>query len=189
MRVKIEVVGISLNKNNSSPFIVILGEKESKVRIPIIIGASEAQSIAIALEHISVPRPLTHDSFATLVRLFDIKLTEVFIYNYEDGVFSAEMAFTKGDETKRMDSRASDAIAMALRMNSPIYTTKEIINEAGITFDSEDEQYEENREKQSLKDLDIDELNSLLDETVKKENYEMAAQIHAEINKRKEKQL
>ncbi|MEG1574481.1 MAG: DUF151 domain-containing protein [Bacteroidales bacterium] len=187
-KVEIEVVGISLNKNNSTPFIVILGEKDSDVRMPVIIGASEAQAIAVALEHISVPRPLTHDSFAAMARLYDIKLLEVFIYNYENGVFSSEMVFSKDDEIKRLDSRTSDAIAIALRMNSPIYTTKSIISEAKIIFNDDNVQDIEEKEKRPLKELTIDKLNLLLDESVKREDYETAAQIHAEIKQRKETQ-
>ncbi|MEG1642786.1 MAG: DUF151 domain-containing protein [Bacteroidales bacterium] len=187
-KVEIEVVGISLNKNNSTPFIVILGEKDSDVRMPVIIGASEAQAIAVALEHISVPRPLTHDSFAAMARLYDIKLLEVFIYNYENGVFSSEMVFSKDDEIKRLDSRTSDAIAIALRMNSPIYTTKSIISEAKIIFNDDNVPDIEEKEKRPLKELTIDKLNLLLDESVKREDYETAAQIHAEIKQRKETQ-
>ena len=136
-RVKLKVMGITYSQIQNGAYALVLAEENGDRRIPIIIGTAEAQSIAIRLEHLTPPRPMTHDLFASFAQGFGIRLREVFVYHYEDGVFSSELLFDDGTRQIRIDSRTSDAIAIALRTQSPIYTTEKIINEAGIIFQEE----------------------------------------------------
>ena len=136
-RVKLKVMGITYSQIQNGAYALVLAEENGDRRIPIIIGTAEAQSIAIRLEHLTPPRPMTHDLFASFAQGFGIRLREVFVYHYEDGVFSSELLFDDGTRQIRIDSRTSDAIAIALRTQSPIYTTEKIISEAGIIFQEE----------------------------------------------------
>lgn len=136
-RVKLKVMGITYSQIQNGAYALVLAEENGERRIPIIIGTAEAQSIAIRLEHLTPPRPMTHDLFASFAQGFGIRLREVFVYHYEEGVFSSELLFDDGTRQIRIDSRTSDAIAIALRTQSPIYTTEKIINEAGIIFQEE----------------------------------------------------
>ena len=119
----------------SGAYALILAEENGARRVPIIVGTSEAQSIAIALEHITPPRPLTHDLFMTFAQAFGIQLREVFIYKFEDGVFYSELLFDDGITQVRLDSRTSDAIAIALRVKCDIYTTEHIVSECGVVLE------------------------------------------------------
>ncbi len=186
------------------PYALILAEEEGARRIPIIVGTSEAQSIAIALEHITPPRPLTHDLFVTFAQAFGIQLREVFIYKFEDGVFYSELLFDDGITQVRLDSRTSDAIAIALRVKCDIYTTDQIVAECGVVLedassmtDKDDEEYalldkepEDIEDAEELKKwlslLDEDELTERLDEAVSDENYEYAKMYKDEIRRREE---
>lgn len=125
-------MGISYNPMQDGAFGLLLAAEGSNKRIPIIIGAAEAQAIAIVIENINPQRPMTHDLFATLAHAFGVELKEVFIYNFEDGIFSAEMTFSDGDRQVTLDSRTSDAVAIAIRTGAPIYTTPAILEETGI---------------------------------------------------------
>lgn len=131
-RVKLTLMGISYNPMQDGAFGLLLAAEGSNKRIPIIIGAAEAQAIAIVIENINPQRPMTHDLFATLAHAFGVELKEVFIYNFEDGIFSAEMTFSDGDRQVTLDSRTSDAVAIAIRTGAPIYTTPAILEETGI---------------------------------------------------------
>ena len=114
-RVKLKVMGITYSQIQNGAYALVLAEENGDRRIPIIIGTAEAQSIAIRLEHLTPPRPMTHDLFASFAQGFGIRLREVFVYHYEDGVFSSELLFDDGTRQIRIDSRTSDAIAIALR--------------------------------------------------------------------------
>lgn len=127
-RIRLKVLGISYSQIQSGAYALILAQVDGPYRIPVVIGASEAQSIAIRLESIIPPRPMTHDLFVSFAHAFGVKLKEVFIYKFEDGIFSSELTFTDGERTIVLDSRTSDAIGIALRTKSPIYTTKEILD-------------------------------------------------------------
>lgn len=204
-RVKLRVQGLTNSQVQSGAYALILAEENGPRRIPIIVGTSEAQSIAIALEKITPPRPLTHDLFATFTRAFGIMLHEVFIYKFEDGVFYSQLLFDDGQRQVRLDSRTSDAIAIALRVKCNIYTTEQIVRECGIVLEevsasdeeSDDEDdYLLNMEPEDINDetqlqkwlslLDADELSERLEEAIAEENYEYAKMYKDELRRREE---
>ena len=191
-RVKLKVMGITYSQIQNGAYDLVLAEENGDRRIPIIIGTAEAQSIAIRLEHLTPPRPMTHDLFASFAQGFGIRLREVFVYHYEDGVFSSELLFDDGTRQIRIDSRTSDAIAIALRTQSPIYTTEKIINEAGIIFQEEPKEKKKEETKtvkrKHLNDYSTKELKERLEEAVRMEAYEKAALIQQELKKREQKQ-
>lgn len=191
-RVKLKVMGITYSQIQNGAYALVLAEENGDRRIPIIIGTAEAQSIAIRLEHLTPPRPMTHDLFASFAQGFGIRLREVFVYHYEDGVFSSELLFDDGTRQIRIDSRTSDAIAIALRTQSPIYTTEKIINEAGIIFQEEPKEKKKEETKtvkrKHLNDYSTKELKERLEEAVRTEAYEKAALIQQELKKREQKQ-
>ena len=191
-RVKLRVMGITYSQIQNGAYALVLAEENGDRRIPIIIGTAEAQSIAIRLEHLTPPRPMTHDLFASFAQGFGIRLREVFVYHYEDGVFSSELLFDDGTRQIRIDSRTSDAIAIALRTQSPIYTTEKIISEAGIIFQEEPKEKKKEETKtvkrKHLNDYSTKELKERLEEAVRMEAYEKAALIQQELKKREQKQ-
>lgn len=205
-KIKLRVQGLTNSQIQSGAYALILAEEDGARRIPIIVGTSEAQSIAIALERITPPRPLTHDLFVTFAQAFGVQLREVFIYKFEDGVFYSELLFDDGVSQVRIDSRTSDAIAIALRIKCDIYTTPRIVNECGIVLeeasyadDEEDDDYSlldkepediDNEEelKKWLSLLEEEELNERLAEAVSDENYEYAKMYKDEIRRRQEKE-
>ena len=191
-RVKLKVMGITYSQIQNGAYALVLAEENGDRRIPIIIGTAEAQSIAIRLEHLTPPRPMTHDLFASFAQGFGIRLREVFVYHYEDGVFSSELLFDDGTRQIRIDSRTSDAIAIALRTQSPIYTTEKIISEAGIIFQEEPKEKKKEETKtvkrKHLNDSSTKELKERLEEAVRMEAYEKAALIQQELKKREQKQ-
>lgn len=191
-RVKLKVMGITYSQIQNGAYALVLAEENGDRRIPIIIGTAEAQSIAIRLEHLTPPRPMTHDLFASFAQGFGIRLREVFVYHYEDGVFSSELLFDDGTRQIRIDSRTSDAIAIALRTQSPIYTTEKIISEAGIIFQEgpKEKKKEETKtvKRKHLNDYSTKELKERLEEAVRMEAYEKAALIQQELKKREQKQ-
>ena len=191
-RVKLKVMGITYSQIQNGAYALVLAEENGDRRIPIIIGTAEAQSIAIRLEHLTPPRPMTHDLFASFAQGFGIRLREVFVYHYEDGVFSSELLFDDGTRQIRIDSRTSDAIAIALRTQSPIYTTEKIISEAGIIFQEEPKEKKKEETKtvkrKHLNDHSTKDLKERLEEAVRMEAYEKAALIQQELKKREQKQ-
>lgn len=200
-KVKLNVLGLSYSQTQSGAYALVLSEEEGDRRIPIIIGGVEAQSIAIQLEELEPPRPLTHDLFKSFAEAFAVHVLEVVIYRLEEGIFYAELVCERAGTRVRIDSRTSDAVAIALRFQCPIYTTEEIIEKAGIVLTLEGETPEtsvkdEPREKTSseiensnpYQDYSIQQLNSLLDEAVRDEDYERASQLRDEIGRRKDKE-
>lgn len=194
--IKLNVLGISYSQTQSGAYALILTEEKGDRRIPIIVGGFEAQSIAIALEGLKPPRPLTHDLFLNFARSFGISVREVIIYKLEEGVFFSQILCGNGLEKITLDARTSDAIALALRFNCPIFTTEEIIAKAGIVldFDREDSsasqtlKNEPTQPKSKSKEYlnrSLEELESMLQEAVGKEDYERASLIRDEINRRK----
>ncbi|MDP4187268.1 MAG: bifunctional nuclease family protein [Bacteroidota bacterium] len=198
-KVKLNVLGISYSQTQSGAYALVLSEENGERRIPIIVGGFEAQAIAIQLEGLNPPRPLTHDLFLNFAKAFKINLTEVNIYKLEEGVFYSKLICESPQVKLSVDARTSDAIALALRFKCPIYTTEEIISKAGIILDFEKESKEneeskgasvgssnsDSSEANEFVDLDTQELKELLDESVKQENYERASLIRDELNKRK----
>ena len=136
-RVKLKVLGLSYSMSQAGAYALILSDEQDLHRIPIVIGMPEAQSIAIQLEKIQTQRPLTHDLVKTLADALKVALKEVFIYHLEAGIFYAELLFEADKSIVKIDSRTSDAIALALRYGCPIYTTPEIVEKAGILVGQE----------------------------------------------------
>jgi bifunctional DNase/RNase len=199
-KIRLNVLGISYSQTQTGAYALVLAEENGKRRIPIIVGGFEAQAIAIQLEGLKPPRPLTHDLFFNFARSFNIELIEVTIHKLEEGVFHSKLTCRGADQTIEIDTRTSDAIALALRFKCPIFTTSDIIERAGIVLDFEQtqESFDESGEKEtkdieiedekSLKNLaqyDAAELKRLLDEAIKDEDYEKASMIRDEMNRRK----
>ena len=122
-RIALKVLGISYSHTQSGAYALVLAQVGGPIRIPVVIGASEAQSIAMKIEGITPPRPMTHDLMANFCRAFGMGLKEVFIYKFEDGIFYSEMTFSDSEREVSLDARTSDAIALAMRMGAPIFTT------------------------------------------------------------------
>lgn len=199
-RVKLKVIGLSYNQLQSGAFALLLGEEKGRLRIPVVIGAAEAQSIAIFMESVKPPRPMTHDLFTSFAHAFGIRLVEVFIYKFEDGVFYSELTFDDGERSIAIDARTSDAIAIAMRSHAPIWTTRAIIEETGFVIESDPTVEDSASDVDSGEDYGIDdaatvgdisperyaveELEKMLAKLIEAEDYEEAARI-SEIIKRK----
>ena len=141
-RIRLKVLGLSYSQIQQGAYALILAQVNGPYRIPVVIGPAEAQSIAMAMESIKPPRPMTHDLFVSFAHTFGVKLKEAFIYKFEDGIFSCELTFTDGDRTVVIDARTSDGIAIAMRTGSPIYTTQEILDKTGFLLEVEGENAE-----------------------------------------------
>lgn len=204
--VKLTIKGISYSQTQNGAYALILSEVDGERKLPIVIGAFEAQSIAIALEkEITPPRPLTHDLFKNFADRFEIVVKQVIIHKLVDGVFYSSIICERDKIEEIIDARTSDAIALALRFNAPIFTYKNILDKAGIylktstskkSLSKQEETVIESlilgEDKESVKPAKEDysrfsliELNKMLDEAVKNENYEKAASVRDEISKRK----
>lgn len=193
-KVKLKVIGISYSQLRSGAYALILATADAPYRIPIIIGTAEAQAIAIKMENIVPPRPMTHDLFVSFSHAFGIKLKEVFIYKFENGVFSSELTFSDGERQIVLDSRTSDAIAIALRTKTPIYTTEEIVAETGYLLDENAEissddtlNNDEEQNEPKLENYAIEELERTLAKLIEQENYEEAARVSKILNRKKDK--
>lgn len=187
---KINIVGLSFTQTQSAAYVLILSEEESNRRIPVIIGGVEAQSIAIKIEGLTPPRPLTHDLFLNLAKVFSIHLMEVLIYKVEDGIFYSELVFTKDGEIMKIDSRTSDAVALAFRFNCPIYMYEDIIAKVGIVYDAEAQKKDEAIKGEitgNISSVSFKDLKFMLKDAVDTENYEMASIIRDELKRREEK--
>ena len=185
-KIKVKVLGLSYSNSRGEniPYIVILGRPEDKIRIPIIIGASEAQSIAIALEKVPAPRPLSHDIFATLTKEFNVEVGEVIIYEYNEGVFLAKLICKNEEMVKEIECRPSDGIAIALRMDIPIYTYQHIFDEAGVSIEDKKAAQQKRKieeEEKPIEELNEKQLQKLLKKAIDAENYELASQINERI--------
>ena len=202
-KIRLNVLGISYSQTQTGAYALVLAEEAGKRRIPIIVGGFEAQAIAIQLEGLKPPRPLTHDLFLNFSKTFKIDLIEVTIYKLEEGVFFAKLTCDDGKNIVEIDARTSDAIALALRFKCPIFTTEEIMQRAGIILDfdkesakksdpereskKQDIKVENKPQSEELKSIKMPELKSMLDEAVRDENYERASLLRDEINRRKKK--
>jgi bifunctional DNase/RNase len=194
-RVKLKVMGISYSQTQSGAYALILLEENGERRIPIIIGGFEAQAIVIKLENLDPPRPLTHDLFKKFADEFNISITEVMIYKLEEGVFFSKLVCSNEQKSYSIDSRTSDAVAIALRFGCPIYITEEILEKAGITISPSDGDVTPSGEAEAIFETESgkygsysdEELYKMIDEAVKTEDYEKAASIRDEIEKRKRK--
>jgi hypothetical protein len=200
-KIELEVLALSHSITHSHSYAVVLGEVEGSRRIPIVIGGFEAQAIAIALENMSPSRPLTHDLMKNICDAYGLELQEVIINDLLDGIFFSKLVCKNDKETIEIDSRTSDALALALRFNCPIYTFENIIESAGImTKEMEEaeqfveEEYDETEELEmeleeltkpkSIKEYSLDQLQVALDEALNNEDYEKAAELRDELDKR-----
>lgn len=204
-KIKLKVLGISYSQIQSGAYALILAQADGPYRIPVVIGANEAQSIAIRMEGIIPPRPMTHDLFVSFAHAFGVKLKNVFIYKFEDGIFSSELTFTDGEREIVLDSRTSDAIAIAMRTKSPIYTTRSILDETGFIMeetgggDTSSQSTEGNspstsdsgdsspRTEPRIEQYSIEELEKTLSRLIEQENYEEAARISKIIAEKRDK--
>ncbi|MDE7411711.1 MAG: bifunctional nuclease family protein [Paramuribaculum sp.] len=202
-RIKLKVLGLSYSQIQSGAYALILAQIGGPYRIPVVIGAPEAQSIAMRMENIAPPRPLTHDLFLSFAHAFGVKLKEVFIYKFEDGIFSSELTFTDGERTITIDSRTSDAIAIAIRTGSPIYTPKEILDETGFIIESQSpaSSAKTKANEDDLDDLElpsmmrtpklenytVEELERTLAKLISQEKYEEAARVNKILQEKKSK--
>ncbi len=195
-RIKLKVMGISYSQTQSGAYALILIEENGDRRIPIIIGGFEAQAIVIKLENLDPPRPLTHDLFKKFADEFNISVIEVMIYKLEEGVFFSKLVCNNGEKEYSIDSRTSDAVAIALRFGCPIYITEDIIKKAGITVNPTDSELSSVNEVESFFEPEKtkydsysdEELYKMIDEAIKTEDYERAASLRDEIAKRKKRQ-
>ncbi len=199
-RIRLKVLGISYSQLQSGAYALLLCEENGPHKIPIVIGGTEAQSIAIKMEGIIPPRPLTHDLFVSFAHAFGVKLMEVFIYKFEDGIFYSELSFSDGKRTVQLDARTSDAIAIAMRTHTPIFTTAEVVSETGFIIndsdiaDAADSQQDADAAPEvpgadyfaepKLENYAVEELERTLQQLIEDENYEEAARVN-EILKRK----
>ncbi len=193
-KISLNILGLSVSQTQTGAYALVLAEEDGERRIPIIIGPVEAQAIAIHLEGLKPPRPLTHDLICNMALAFDIALLEVTIHKLEEGIFFSELLCEMNGKEIRIDSRTSDAIALAIRFRCPIYTTEEILQKAGIVLEMSEEQDlkpdEEGFEPLSpgrsfYQKYTLSELENALEEAVMEENYEKASLIRDEIKKRK----
>jgi uncharacterized protein len=195
-KIELVIMGLSHSVTATNNYAVILNEKDGSRRLPIVIGGYEAQAIATAMEGIVAHRPLTHDLFKSTLETFDIELQSVLISNLDEGVFYARLVCVKDGMEVEIDSRTSDAIAMAVRMKCPIFTYENILESAGVVLEESMKDEEDSTsikpaksitskaKSTSIQDLSDDELEQLLDQVLSEENYEKAAAIRDEIKKR-----
>jgi len=198
-KIELSVVGLSYSQTQTGAYALILKEKSGNRRLPIIIGGAEAQAIAIPLEQMTPSRPLTHDLFKSFLDSFNIVVNEVIVHNLVEGIFFAKIVCVKDGKEIELDARSSDAVALALRCEVPIFTHDFILSSAGIIIDEDDE--EESSDLGSTEEIRVDtpetedpkesgsvaELKKQLQEALEKEDYEKASKIRDEINRRSKK--
>ncbi len=196
-KIELEIIAISHSITQTHSYAVVLGEVNGIRRLPIIIGGFEAQAIAVALEKMNPSRPLTHDLMKNFMTAFGIDLHEIIINDLQEGVFYSKLVCSNENDTIEIDSRTSDAIAMAVRFGCPIYTLDTILESAGILFEESEEKGKKKRKKkeplpeemrpaghEDLKQMTLTELNNLLSEVLDSEDYIRAIAIRDEINSR-----
>lgn len=192
-KIRLNILGLSVSQTQSGAYALVLAEENGDRRIPIIIGPVEAQAIAIQLEGLKPPRPLTHDLIKNIAIAFDIVLLEVTIYKLEEGIFYSELLCEMNGKEVIIDSRTSDAVALALRFKCPIYTSEEILTKSGIVLDSEDDlssgdsflTEEKEASDSPFANYSAQELDEMLNEAIQNEDYEKASIIRDEVDKRK----
>jgi bifunctional DNase/RNase len=195
--IELEILGLSSNHSQSGSFTLILGEIEGKRRLPIVIGMFEAQAIAIEIEKIIPNRPMTHDLFKSFSSNFGFTIEHILVSDMREGVFYAKIICHSASKRVEIDARPSDAIAIAVRFDAPIYCSSAVMSEAAIEFTEEDEKREQQssakgsassgtkkKSDTSLKDYSLDKLNKMLEQAINAEDYEKAARLRDEINRR-----
>ena len=200
-KIELEIVALSHSVTQTHNYAVVLGEQEGTRRLPIVIGGFEAQAIAVAMEQMTPNRPLTHDLFKSALETFGVELQAVIINNLLDGIFYSQLICSRNGETVEIDSRTSDALAMAVRFNCPIYTFEFILDAAGVILeetDSDPEQLDKPAKRKrrkkttksnsgnALNQYSVEDLSKMLDDVLADEDYERAAAIRDEIKRRGE---
>lgn len=199
-KIPLEIIALSHSVTQSHSFAVVLGEVDGTRRLPIVIGGFEAQAIAVALDNMKPSRPLTHDLMKTICDTFAVELDHVFISKLKDGIFFSTLIFTNGEQSYELDSRTSDALALAVRFECPIFVAETILQEAGVDAELGEEQNESELEEKieeltanvsappssasNFGNMSLDELNEELDAAIENEDYERAARIRDELKKR-----
>ena len=191
-KVRVEIIGMTYSESSTGAYVLILGDKNSRRRLPIVIGSNEAQAIAIGIERQPNSRPLTHDLLLKFANTFNVKILEVVINRFRDGVFYAMLVCQQGNEMLMIDARPSDAIALAVRLGCEIYAYESVMQEAGIIMDDMDEDDNPSQsetinkvdEEPDMDLLTLSELEDLLQEAIDNEDYQKAAQIRDEIKGR-----
>jgi hypothetical protein len=200
-KIELEIVALSHSITQTHSYAVVLGEIDGLRRLPIVIGGFEAQAIDVALERMQPSRPLTHDQFSNFMTTFGIDLTEVVIYKLEEGIFFSKLMCRHDGDTIEIDSRTSDALALAVRANCKIYTFENILDTAGLFLEQTDQPAESPKganapintiqskppQESSMKSMSLDDLNNLLQNVLDQEDYVRAIEIRDEINRRKKK--
>jgi bifunctional DNase/RNase len=194
-KIELEIVALSHSITQTHSYAVVLGEVKGQRRLPIVIGGFEAQAIAVALEHMQPSRPLTHDLMKNFMNSFGVELQEVIISDLQEGIFYSKLVCYTENDTIEIDSRTSDALALAVRFGCPIYTYEHILENAGILMDDNATKKEKNEsigneediasDREDLSALGIEELHVLLNDVLEQEDYIRAIAIRDEINKRK----
>jgi len=192
-KIKLEIAGLSYSQTQSGAYALVLSEAGGKRQLPIIIGGFEAQAIAIELEKMTPTRPLTHDLFRNFAQAFSIEVKEVVIYNLSEGIFYSKLICESEGLTTEIDARTSDAIAIGVRFNCPIYTFEHILGSAGIQGEEGEasesdypiEEDDSEHEEGNLQTLSEDELQGQLGDAIDNEDYELASRIRDEMNKRR----
>lgn len=191
--IELEIIGLTANNTQSGSFTLVLGEVEGSRRLPIIIGMFEAQAIAIELEKIIPNRPMTHDLFKTFAASFDFSVEYILISDMKEGVFYAKIICQGSFKKVEIDARPSDAIAIAVRFEVPVFCSTEVMAEAGIDDTEEAEpaekpvppsSVEQGKAEGNLKNYSLEKLNQLLEKAIQSEDYEKAARLRDEINRR-----
>jgi uncharacterized protein len=197
-KIELEIVALSHSITQTHSYAVVLGEVNGLRRLPIVIGGFEAQAIAVALEKMQPSRPLTHDLMKNFMTAFSIELHEIIICDLQEGIFYSKLVCSSDNDTVEIDSRTSDALALAVRFGCPIYTYENILDSAGIlmeettgkkkkTKEQKEVPVEETGGNEDLKTMSLEELNTLLNEVLENEDYIRAIAIRDEINNRKKK--
>lgn len=190
-KIRLDILCLSVNQAQSGAYTLVLTEWDGERKIPVVIGPVEAQAIAIQMEVLPPPRPLTHDLIKNIATAFDIVLSEVTIYKIEEGIFYSELIFKMNGKEVRIDSRTSDAIALALRFNCPIYTFEDVFRKTGLVQGIENEGFYagnfidiDDLEEIKNSKYSIDKLREILNEAIQNEDYEKASAIRDELKKR-----
>lgn len=189
-KIELEIVALSHSITQTHSYAVVLGEVNGLRRLPIVIGGFEAQAIAVALERMQPSRPLTHDLMKNFMMAFNIDLHEIIINDLQEGIFYSKLICSSEKDTVEIDSRTSDAVALAVRFGCPIYTYDNILESAGILMEEDDKKKKvivshNDEASEDLKKLSVPELESMLTEVLEHEDYIKAASIRDEINRRK----
>ncbi|MBA4304512.1 MAG: hypothetical protein C0424_09840 [Sphingobacteriaceae bacterium] len=193
-KIELEIIALSDSNASANSYAIVLGEKNGNRRLPVIIGAFEAQAIAIELEKMKPARPLTHDLFKNFADAFELRLEEVVISDLKEGIFYSLLHCRNGNNIKDIDARTSDALALAVRFNCPIFTFEHILESGGMVFESEEEGTSPTEEvpappqqpkrRKGFDSKTDEELQKMMQEALQNEDYERAAQIRDELERR-----